>query len=319
MIHFVYMIGYFATGFVYESFWIKACAGYYAVLIAVRCFLLTSIHKSWERRRALLRYCLCGGLLCVLTVPLAGMVVQIVSREQGVCYSKELVYVAALYAFYAFIVAAVNLIRFRCLKNPILSATKSVSFVVALVAMLSLQTLMFEVFGGSENFQRKMNFVTGTAVCIGVLVIGAAMVWRGWKELNRPYPQKKEREETMKSNETFQYCYSAKRQIELQKIREKYLPSKEDPMSRVRELDRSVARRGSLMGLSTGFVGTLFLGIGMSCTMVWADTLFVLGLVVGLLGIVGVILAYPVSRIAAEKQRKKITPEILRLTQELME
>ena len=90
-------------------------------------------------------------------------------------------------------------------------------------------------------------------------------------------------------------------------------------MSRVRELDRSVARRGSLIGLSTGFVGTLFLGIGMSCTMVWADTLFVLGLVVGLLGIVGVILAYPVSRIAAEKQRKKITPEILRLTQELME
>jgi uncharacterized membrane protein YfcA len=53
--------------------------------------------------------------------------------------------------------------------------------------------------------------------------------------------------------------------------------------------------------------------------MVWAEKYFVLGIIVGLIGIAGAIAAFPVYSYITEKKRKKIAPEIMRLTEELSE
>ena len=52
--------------------------------------------------------------------------------------------------------------------------------------------------------------------------------------------------------------------------------------------------------------------------MVWADTLFILGILVGVLGIAGVTAAYPIYIHITKKQREKLAPEILRLSDELI-
>ena len=60
------------------------------------------------------------------------------------------------------------------------------------------------------------------------------------------------------------------------------------------------------------------MGFGMCCTMVWSDTLFVPGIVIGIIGIVGVCISYPLYTRITKNQRDKLAPEIMRLTDELM-
>lgn len=120
------------------------------------------------------------------------------------------------------------------------------------------------------------------------------------------------------SEETFSYSYSASQQEEIRNIREKYAPPvQEDKMEQLRRLDQSVTRPGTIISILIGSVSTLILGVGMSCTMVWTN-LFALGVVVGLVGIAGIVAAYPVYNHITKKQREKLAPEILRLSDELL-
>lgn len=120
------------------------------------------------------------------------------------------------------------------------------------------------------------------------------------------------------SKNNFSYTYSAKQQEEIKNIRKKYLPKEEDKMEQLRKLDQNAAKPGKIASLTLGIVGTLILGVGMCCTMVWADKLFIPGIVIGVIGIAAVLAAYPVYTHITKKQREKIAPEILRLTEELM-
>ncbi len=117
--------------------------------------------------------------------------------------------------------------------------------------------------------------------------------------------------------ETFSYTYSAKQQEEIRRIRDKYIVKEESKMDQLRKLDASVTKPGTIASLITGIIGTLLLGVGMCCTMVWAENLFILGIVVGVIGIACIAAAYPLYVRITKKQREKLAPEILRLTDEL--
>ena len=121
----------------------------------------------------------------------------------------------------------------------------------------------------------------------------------------------------MQNKETFSYTYSAKQQEEVRKIREKYLPKEADKMEQLRRLDKSVTEKGTTLSLIIGIVGTLVMGTGMSMCMVWTE-LFIPGVIVGVIGIAGVSLVYPIYSYVTRKEREKIAPEIIRLTDELM-
>lgn len=120
------------------------------------------------------------------------------------------------------------------------------------------------------------------------------------------------------NHNSFEYTYSAPQQDEIKKIRQKYLPKEEDKMSQLIQLDKSVTQKGTVAALVVGVISTLLLGIGMCCTMVWTEKLFIIGIVIGVLGILGISLAYPLYTYIIKKERKKIAPEIIRLTDELM-
>lgn len=119
------------------------------------------------------------------------------------------------------------------------------------------------------------------------------------------------------NNQSFEYTYSAKQQDEIEKIRKKYLPKEEDKMDLLRKLDRDVTKPGTLWSLVIGIIGCLLLGIGMCCTMVWGESLFVIGIIVGVIGMAVMGIAYPVYMWLTKKQREKIAPQILALTEEL--
>ena len=126
----------------------------------------------------------------------------------------------------------------------------------------------------------------------------------------------------------FTYTYSAKEQAELKRIREKYTaPTEtEDKMARLRRLDASVANTAQAVALVLGIMGTLILGFGMSLIMTdlgkilgsCRDMAMVIGVIIGIVGGILASLAYPVYNAIVKAKRKKIAPEIIRLTDELM-
>ncbi|HIS52561.1 MAG TPA: hypothetical protein IAC15_07455 [Candidatus Onthomonas avicola] len=117
--------------------------------------------------------------------------------------------------------------------------------------------------------------------------------------------------------DTFQYTYSAKQQEEVQRIRKKYLPRQEDKMEQLRQLDRSSTRKGTVVSVIVGVAGCLLMGIGMCCTMVWMGWLFVPGIILGLLGIAVMAAAYPLYNSITRRERERLAPQILKLTEEL--
>lgn len=90
------------------------------------------------------------------------------------------------------------------------------------------------------------------------------------------------------NTEFFEYTYSATQQEEIKKIREKYLstPKEENKLETLRCLDASVTKKGTVLSLILGTVGTFIFGTGMCCCLVWG--MFVLGVFVGFVGLVGV-------------------------------
>lgn len=119
-------------------------------------------------------------------------------------------------------------------------------------------------------------------------------------------------------DDTFQYTYSAKEQEEVKRIRSKYLPKEEDKMAELRRMDAKVNEKATVCAMILGLMGALTLGIGMCCCMVWAENLFVPGIIIGLVGIAMVGLAYPAYQSTLKKEREKIAPEIMRLADELI-
>ena len=123
----------------------------------------------------------------------------------------------------------------------------------------------------------------------------------------------------MEENEKkFTYTYSAGEQEEIKKIRQKYLRPEENKMEQLRKLDESVSKKGMAVSLVIGTISVLVLGIGMCCTMVWADTLFIPGIGIGILGMAGIGLTFPLYRRITKKQWEKLAPKIMELTDELM-
>ena len=125
-------------------------------------------------------------------------------------------------------------------------------------------------------------------------------------------------------NETFQYTYSAAQQQEIESIRKKYLPPEEDKMEQLRKLDRSASQKAMWWSIIVGTVGALILGTGMSLFMselgaVLGQLAMPVGVVVGVIGLVLVALAYPLYNRILKKEQQRIAPEILRLTEELMQ
>ena len=119
-------------------------------------------------------------------------------------------------------------------------------------------------------------------------------------------------------NNTFQYTYSAKEQAEIKRIRSKYVPKEENKLEQLQRLDASATQKATMYAIGVGVVGALILGLGMSCCMVFSSSWFIPGIVIGLVGMVVVAVACPLYNSVLKKERERIAPEILRLTDELL-
>lgn len=169
------------SGIVFRSLWFGALAAYYLLLSILRFSLLNHVNHRSVGQNLLAewkRYRLCGAILLVMNQALAVVVALVVYRSSGFEYPGYLIYIMAMYTFYAIINALRNVIKYRKKGSPALSASKAISMVAALVSMLSLETAMLSQFGSTEEvfFRRVMTGCTGGAVCTIVLAMAIYMI-----------------------------------------------------------------------------------------------------------------------------------------------
>ncbi len=124
----------------------------------------------------------------------------------------------------------------------------------------------------------------------------------------------------------FSYTYSASRQKEIERIRKKYIwdeADEHDKLDELRTIDKRVSGKASSISLCVGILSALVMGFGMSLVMTDLGKAlglfmpFIMGILIGVLGMTGVMLAYPLYRLILQRERKKAAPEVIKLADEL--
>ncbi|MBR0446249.1 MAG: hypothetical protein IIX23_03025 [Oscillospiraceae bacterium] len=186
----LYAIVHIGSWYLLRSWWFIVLSAYYAIMAVMRFLLVryvriqkigTSILGEWKRSR------ICACILLLINLSLSGAVLMILYRDMGYDYPGIMIYVMALYTFYAFIHAIVDIVRYRKLGSPVMSTAKIVSLSGALVSMLNLETAMFAQFGGEMTPQNQHLFIilTGAGISITVVTLSVILIVTATKAIRR--------------------------------------------------------------------------------------------------------------------------------------
>ena len=173
-----------------RSWWFVVLAVYYVIMAVMRFLLVryvriqkigTSILGEWKRSR------ICAYILLLINLSLSGAVLMILYQNRGYEYPGILIYVMAMYTFYALTHAIVQLVRYRSLASPVMSTAKIVSLSGALVSLLNLETAMFAQFGAdmAPEHQRIFIILTGAGVSITVVTLSVILIVNANKKIRR--------------------------------------------------------------------------------------------------------------------------------------
>lgn len=180
-VNFFYVIFRIIAGIRYRSVWFISMAVYHLVLGGMRAFLGFNFRRHDEKQE-IRCYRRVAWLLFLLNIPMGGMIVLMVQTNSGFSYPGYVIYLSALYTFYAMAMSIVNVVKFRALGSPILSAAKVLNFVSAMMSILGLQTAMIARFSqNGESYRKIMNAITGGFVWGIVILVAIYMLLRSKK------------------------------------------------------------------------------------------------------------------------------------------
>ena len=165
-------------------------AVYYVIMAVMRYLLVryvriqkigTDILSEWKRSR------ICAYILLLINLSLSGAVLMILYQHRGYDYPGIMIYVMAMYTFYALTMSIVDIVKYRKMGSPIMSTAKIVSLSAALVSMLNLETAMFAQFGGDMSPENQQIFIilTGAGISITVVTLSVILIVRATKEIRR--------------------------------------------------------------------------------------------------------------------------------------
>ena len=173
-----------------QSYWFMVLAVYYVIMAVMRFLLVryvriqkigTSILGEWKRSRS------CAYILLLINLSLSGAVLMILYQHRGYDYPGVMIYVMALYTFYALTMSIVDMVKCRKMGSPVMSTAKIVSLSAAVVSLLNLETAMFAQFGAdmSAEHQRIFIILTGAGVSITIVTLSVTLIGNANKEIRR--------------------------------------------------------------------------------------------------------------------------------------
>ena len=127
----------------------------------------------------------------------------------------------------------------------------------------------------------------------------------------------------------FNYTYSTKQRDEVRAIRKKYAPTEPEDVDNItllRNIDSEVTRKATVRALTTGVIGALLMGTGMSMLMTDISSKagldsgisLLVGIVIGMVGLIIMCVTYPLYNHILERERARVADEVIRLSDELL-
>ncbi len=194
LINFVFATFKIILGFLYNSSWLFAMAGYNVILSIMRFVVIfrsqvKGLTEEAMYRRGLQNFKVCGWLMMLLNVAVSVIMFMVIVQKQTIEYHMIVTIGLAAFTFYCFTMAIINMVKYRTRNNPVYAAVKRIDMVKAIVSIFTLQVAMLTSFGGqgAEINNGLMNTLTGIAVTIAINTIAAFMIYaaqREVKELN---------------------------------------------------------------------------------------------------------------------------------------
>ena len=175
----------------FRSPWFGAVAVYYISFGVTRLLLVRSwraaerLSDDARRLREFQGLRQCGMLMLAVNFGMAGMAVQLIREEHTVVYPGSVIYITAAYSFYILTLSVVNLIKYRRLNSPVLSASKALNFAGALMSVFNLENAMTSRFSSDIVFRRLMNTAFGLAVCLAVLIMALFMIAHSTRSIKK--------------------------------------------------------------------------------------------------------------------------------------
>lgn len=106
-------------------------------------------------------------------------------------------------------------------------------------------------------------------------------------------------------------------------IANEYAPKETSKVIALKKLDRKAKSKANIFAYTFGVIMALVLGTGMCLSMKviggGSDFMMVLGIIIGILGIIGVSVNYPIYKKLLESGKKQYAFEIIQLAKEISE
>lgn len=173
-------------GFRYDSVWFGSLAIYSIMVTTARAIILRYLRPdAKDGREELERYRNCGYLLIMLTfaVMLLAMIVNFVGEHP--VYPGSMIYVVAGFTIYTVVTSIMDLIAYRKLESPLISASKAVAVACALVSLYSLQAAAVALYcvGDYAYLRGRLNSFSAFVICIVIFWFAVHIINRASRAL----------------------------------------------------------------------------------------------------------------------------------------
>jgi hypothetical protein len=182
----LYAIYHCVLGVLNLSFWFMAMCAFYGILATMR-FAAVLCERSRQKLPSddteLFVMKLSGILLVILSIVLATASYISLSQNIATKHGNITMITIATYTFYKITIAIVKAVKQHKTPYPLLSTIRNIGYAEVAASILTLQRSMLVSFGtmSAKNIH-FMNAVTGTAVCLFVLILGLSMITKSIKK-----------------------------------------------------------------------------------------------------------------------------------------
>lgn len=98
-----------------------------------------------------------------------------------------------------------------------------------------------------------------------------------------------------------------------------YSKKKESKVIALKKLDSKAKMPASIFAYTNGVIMSLIFGTGMCLSMKVIGNSFILGIILGIIGLLGIVVNYPLYKKILEKSKEKYSYDIIKLAKEITE
>lgn len=176
----------FYNGFLgirHASLWYGTICVYYLILVILRGIIITAEKKTLRDKREDRRskvYITVSALLLILNLSLIIPISLMVVQQKPVNLTLIPAIAMAAYTTYKIIMASVNLKRRKRSSDSLVRLLRTISFIDALVSILTLQnTLIMVNSNGEDTGLLPLTAATSAAVFLAVMLLSVAAIIKG--------------------------------------------------------------------------------------------------------------------------------------------